>query len=98
MFSLLTVEDRFTYDKMALESLHVLIFCPSNIGSVDGYAFMALCLIEQRENFIFFFLYIILGSIKVIKVKTYHRHRVMSKSCPITYPYRSLGLLEIGAW
>ena len=54
MSSLFTVEDRFAYDKMALESLHVLIFYPSNIGSVDGYAFVALCLIKQREKFTFF--------------------------------------------
>jgi hypothetical protein len=50
---LFTVEDSFAYDRMALESLHVLIFCPSNIGGVDGYAFVALCLIKQREKFSF---------------------------------------------
>ena len=68
MSSLITVQYRFAYGKMALEFLHVLIFCPSNIDSVDGYAFVALCLIKQGEKFTLFFLYIILGSVKVIKV------------------------------
>ena len=56
-FPLFTVEDHFAYDRMALEPLHVLIFCPSNLGSVHGYAFMALCLIKQRRNSPFFTLY-----------------------------------------